>query len=87
MAETDYNKFAEEYSKNKEDNWRIYMERYTILKNSEKLNNLSILDLACGSGTYSRIFKDMGAKEVVGVDISSKMINIANEYKTKVVLR
>jgi ubiquinone/menaquinone biosynthesis C-methylase UbiE len=37
----------------------------------------SILDLACGEGYYSRIFKSLGARRVVGVDLSSKMIGLA----------
>ncbi|WP_225823918.1 class I SAM-dependent methyltransferase [Streptomyces naphthomycinicus] len=37
----------------------------------------SILDLACGTGFYSREFKRRGAGEVLGVDISGEMIAAA----------
>ncbi|MGW6913352.1 class I SAM-dependent methyltransferase [Kitasatospora sp. NPDC054939] len=37
----------------------------------------SILDLACGTGFYSREFKRRGASDVLGVDISSAMIEAA----------
>lgn len=34
----------------------------------------SVLDLACGTGFYSREFKRRGATDVLGVDISAEMI-------------
>ncbi|MER7767336.1 class I SAM-dependent methyltransferase [Kitasatospora sp. NPDC096140] len=37
----------------------------------------SVLDLACGTGFYSREFKRRGAAEVFGVDISGEMIAAA----------
>lgn len=37
----------------------------------------TVLDLACGSGFYTRSFLDWGAKSVVGVDISSAMVEEA----------
>lgn len=37
----------------------------------------AVLDLACGSGFYTRSFLDWGAKFVVGVDISAAMVQEA----------
>ncbi|MFG2603226.1 class I SAM-dependent methyltransferase [Streptomyces sp. NPDC048514] len=37
----------------------------------------SVLDLACGTGFYSREFKRGGASHVLGVDISSAMVDAA----------
>ncbi|MFX1606870.1 MAG: class I SAM-dependent methyltransferase [Promethearchaeota archaeon] len=42
------------------------------------VENLSILDLACGQGYLSRILARKGAR-VVGVDLSEKMLEIAKE--------
>ena len=42
------------------------------------INNATILDLACGSAYYSYDFLKWGASKVVGVDISSAMINQAH---------
>ncbi|MER8234202.1 class I SAM-dependent methyltransferase [Streptomyces sp. NPDC101490] len=39
----------------------------------------SVLDLACGTGFYSRELKRRGASEVVGVDISAEMVAAARE--------
>lgn len=41
----------------------------------------SILDLACGTGFYSRAFKRRGAAEVHGVDISGEMIAVARSIE------
>ncbi|MFF1376587.1 class I SAM-dependent methyltransferase [Streptomyces sp. NPDC058308] len=41
----------------------------------------TILDLACGTGFYSREFKRRGAADVLGVDISSEMIAVAREME------
>ncbi|GAA2056369.1 hypothetical protein GCM10009800_52310 [Nocardiopsis rhodophaea] len=43
----------------------------------------SVLDLACGTGFYSREFKRRGATEVVGVDISDEMVAAAREIEER----
>ena len=43
------------------------------------LKGLKVLDLACGSGYFTRLLKDWGAEKVVGVDISKEMIDLAIE--------
>lgn len=42
-----------------------------------------VLDLACGTGVYSRAVLSWGAKEVVGVDISDAMISVAKAGAAK----
>ncbi|MFF0739533.1 class I SAM-dependent methyltransferase [Streptomyces sp. NPDC004111] len=37
----------------------------------------SVLDLACGTGFYSREFRRRGASDVLGVDISGEMVAVA----------
>ncbi len=46
-----------------------------VIKKGEK-----ILDLACGQGFFARTYKSAGA-DVVGVDISRELIDIAKNYK------
>jgi toxoflavin synthase len=41
----------------------------------------SVLDLACGEGHYCRVLKRRGAARVVGVDISSQMIKLAEQQE------
>ncbi|MFF5482135.1 class I SAM-dependent methyltransferase [Streptomyces sp. NPDC012935] len=43
----------------------------------------SVLDLACGTGFYSREFKRRGAADVFGVDISVEMIAAAREFEQR----
>ncbi|MFF7356254.1 class I SAM-dependent methyltransferase [Streptomyces filipinensis] len=43
----------------------------------------SVLDLACGTGFYSREFKRRGATDVLGVDISVEMIAVAREIEQR----
>ncbi|MFF3348809.1 class I SAM-dependent methyltransferase [Streptomyces sp. NPDC002779] len=43
----------------------------------------SVLDLACGTGFYSREFKRRGATDVFGVDISAEMIAAAREMEQR----
>lgn len=41
------------------------------------LNNKTVLDLGCGYGEHCIHFIEKGAKRVVGIDISKKMLAIA----------
>lgn len=43
------------------------------------LNAKTVLDVGCGDGKYSLAWKQLGAKEVTGVDFSEKAINIAKD--------
>jgi toxoflavin synthase len=74
---TDYDLIAEQYKRSKQSPWRTYIEQYTLLELLGDLRGKSVLDLACGEGYYSRILKNLGARRVVGVDLSSKMIELA----------
>lgn len=43
----------------------------------------SVLDLASGTGFYSREFKRRGAEDVFGVDISGEMVAAAREFEDR----
>jgi SAM-dependent methyltransferase len=43
----------------------------------------SVLDLASGTGFYSREFKRRGAAEVLGVDISGEMVAVAQQLEER----
>ena len=42
------------------------------------IKDAKVLDLACGTGYYSRKFLEWGAKQVIGIDISNGMVDAAN---------
>ena len=45
------------------------------------LKDKSILDLGCGFGEHCKGFVESGAKKVIGIDISEKMLEIAKQQK------
>ncbi|MGI2901734.1 class I SAM-dependent methyltransferase [Tolypothrix sp. VBCCA 56010] len=62
------------------DTWYFqYVGDYTFFKIIGDVTEKAIFDFGCGEGTHARIFKQMGAKRVVGVDISQKMLELAKE--------
>lgn len=47
------------------------------------IKNEDIIDLACGTGYYTRIFREKTDGKVYGVDISEDMLNFAKSKLTK----
>jgi 2-polyprenyl-3-methyl-5-hydroxy-6-metoxy-1,4-benzoquinol methylase len=77
---TNYNDISNDYDKCKQDQWRIDIEKYTITEYlKDKIKGKRVLDIPCGSGVYSNLFYTMGAKEVIGIDISQEMVKIAKK--------
>ncbi|MCK7621790.1 class I SAM-dependent methyltransferase [Streptomyces sp. RS10V-4] len=60
-----------------------YGEVPSVLELVGDVTGKTILDLACGTGFYSREFKRRGAAEVLGVDISGEMISVAQERERR----
>ena len=56
-------------------------ERYTFFRMVGALDGQHALDLACGFGFYTRLLKQHGAAQVLGVDISSEMIRLAQQQE------
>lgn len=73
----EYDSIANQYRKSKKLPFRRHVEWYTYKKMLGDVAGRSVLDLACGEGFYSRRIKKDGAAQVVGVDISEKMIELA----------
>ena len=74
-----YDKIARQYQRSKTLPFRQYVEWYTYQKLLGDVSGLSVLDLACGDGFYSRRIMERGAGRVVGVDISGVMIEHARK--------
>ncbi|MFJ6409855.1 class I SAM-dependent methyltransferase [Streptomyces hydrogenans] len=60
-----------------------YGEVPSVLELVGDVTGRSVLDLACGTGFYSRELKRRGAADVLGVDISSEMIAAARAIETR----
>lgn len=75
---TQYDEIAGQYDQSAEER----SDRESVLVPSAKyylgdLAGKSVLDLACGSGYFTRLIEAWGADTVVGADISAEMIDIA----------
>ena len=53
---------------------RRYVELHSVYQILGDVTGLSVLDLACGTGYYSKELRRRGATRVVGVDLSEEMI-------------
>ena len=73
-----YDPIAQSYTEiKKELPLALYVELPSMDKLIGSVQGLRVLDLGCGDGKYARLYKEKGASEVVGVDLSSEMIKIA----------
>jgi toxoflavin synthase len=78
---TPYDPFAEQYRRSKDAPFRQHVEQYTLRELTGPLRGESALDLACGEGFYSRLLRAWGAGDVVGVDLSPNMIELARRQE------
>jgi len=76
---TDYDPIAEQYKRSKQQPWRAHIEAHTFMGLLGDLSGMSVVDIACGEGFYSRMIRQRGAAEVIGVDLSVGMIELARK--------
>jgi Methylase involved in ubiquinone/menaquinone biosynthesis len=62
-----------------ESNANILIEKPSLFSLCPKLNGKAVLDLGCGYGENCNEFEKRGAKKVIGIDISEKMLLVAKE--------
>lgn len=78
-----YNKGAEAYnahvSSAEESPFHAFYEKPAIRTELPDLRGLSVISIGCGSGVDTAYLKQKGAEKVVGVDISSGLIDIAKK--------
>ncbi len=65
--------------RDREDNYNDLLEQQAMAKLLPDITGKDVLDLGCGYGRNCIDFVLKGAKRVVGVDISKKMLEIAKE--------
>jgi ubiquinone/menaquinone biosynthesis C-methylase UbiE len=80
---TAYDDIAGQYQNAKRQPWRMHIEHHTLFGLLGDLRGLSVLDLACGEGFFTRFLKQAGAARVVGVDLSEGMIALAREQEAQ----
>jgi len=57
--------------------WKRAMEHATLLALLPSADRQRVLDLGCGAGQLARHLAERGAAEVVGVDVSERMLGLA----------
>jgi len=62
---------------------RVHVEQPTFLRILGSIGGRSILDVACGTGIYSRLLKQRGAARVVAVDVAPEMIAVAKGFEER----
>lgn len=77
QAPAQYDAIAAAYQRTKESPLRRYVEAWTIFELLGDLRGRRVLDLGCGDGHYARRIAAAGAAEVVGVDVSAAMLDLA----------
>ncbi|MCY3842002.1 MAG: class I SAM-dependent methyltransferase [Acidobacteria bacterium] len=78
-----YDAIADLYQESKRLPFRTAIERYTLFEALGDIRGMTVLDLACGAGHYTRLLKQAGAREVTGVDESPEMIRLARREEER----
>lgn len=78
----DNNHFFEEYKalRDKKNNANVLIEKPAFLSLLPNLKDKTILDLGCGFGEACVEYINLGAKNVIGIDISKRMLEVANLF-------
>lgn len=81
VTDYDENRIAEQYRQAKAHSWRSHAETYSFMKLIGDVEGKKVLDVACGEGHFTRLLRKAGAAEVVGIDISERMIDLARQQE------
>ena len=65
--------------RSRKDNANILFEIPVFFSLLPDLSGKDILDLGCGYGEHCKAFVEKGASKVIGIDISFKMLEVANK--------
>lgn len=78
----DNEEFFESFKNERGDkiNFNDCIETPILLAMLPDIHNKKILDIGCGMGQHAKQYSDMGAKSVLGIDISEKMLKYARDH-------
>jgi SAM-dependent methyltransferase len=60
-----------------------YPERASFLALLGDVRDRAVLDLACGTGYYTRAIRRLGARPVTGIDVSPEMVRAAQDIERR----
>jgi len=72
-----YDQTAANWSRHRPTSLSDYTARPQVMAMCQPLAGKRILDLGCGEGYCSRMLRERGASDVLGVDLSPRMIELA----------
>jgi SAM-dependent methyltransferase len=75
----EYDGIGKQYQQATKRPLRKFSYEPTLRKYLPNLKGKRVLDLACGDGVVTRILRELGASEIVGLDLSNEMINLAKK--------
>ncbi|QGM93730.1 class I SAM-dependent methyltransferase [Methylocystis rosea] len=78
-----YQTISRQYSAARKDDHTNFLETPTVQSVLGDLSGVNAIDYACGTGHYSRLLKRLGAKNVLGVDLSPAMIEAARHEEVQ----
>lgn len=84
MSVQQYDGIGESYEGFKGLPMARYPEQHSVLRMLEdRVRGKSVLDLACGTGFYTRHIARLGAAQVCGVDVSAEMVAAARAIEER----
>jgi len=86
LPHAEYDDIADEYAASKQLPFRAAVEAPTLFNLAGDVRGLAVLDLPCGDGTYSRALARRGAASVLGIDLSSAMVERAQQNEREIPL-
>lgn len=78
----EYETIADQYDTSFQLAYRIHLEQYSVIQSIAGAGGAvgrTILDVACGTGHYTRLLRQQGAARVVGIDLSPEMVRVAQQ--------
>ena len=69
-------------SRSNEVNFNDCIETPILFGMLPDLHGKEILDIGCGMGQHAKQYSEMGAKSVLGIDLSEKMLEYAREHNS-----
>ncbi|MFI0780971.1 class I SAM-dependent methyltransferase [Streptomyces sp. NPDC021212] len=81
FVKAQYDCIGETYEKSKQLPLARFVERPSVSRLLGDIQGRNVLDLACGSGFYTRLARRMGASRVTGVDVSAEMVGVAERIE------
>ena len=79
LADARYSSTAFDRAATKSNPFKAQVEVPTLMATVGDVAGLTVLDLGCGAGSYSRKLKEAGAKSVHGVDASPELVELAQQ--------